>query len=509
MAKLYGNRWKNLGSLKEGGQARIFRVVDTTEQLSGVWALKQLKNRDRVARFRQEVAILRRLDHENIIKLVDADVAEDGRDESSYLVMPIAAHGDLDDRLEIYTGNLDSILQVALQIALALQCAHGSGVIHRDIKPGNILFSDVRHRVWVADFGISFDRSEGRHTQEGEVVGPRFFIAPELEEGRGGDPTPAADIYSLGMVIFYMLTGGKRVVRENVFAEEHKGHFAKGHRYGLLRLLLSRMISPFDRRYRELEWVIRELRQIDQWERNAVGVLLDEHAVAATQQLQGRVAGEIERQANFETVRNDEIRLLHSVAESVIDWLGGVLRVQRNAIGAGAVLEAGVFEGRPGLSQPIKVDTGNNTLLEEQGRVTLAIALPHSGQRTICSVVLAVCSELNFNLGYESSAYFGTPGNPMMAVLPFYSEAKEHQPHLNSEAGYPYGKPRKYGVPDPIPIMSNVPYYRQFVSPGFSDGNTAIARFNARDWPAAQDIILEMVREVLSRMMRQLSQSGG
>jgi plasmid stabilization system protein ParE len=370
------------------------------------------------------------MDHENIIKLVDANVAEDGRDESSYLVMPIAAHGDLDHRQEIYTGNLDSILQVALQIASALQCAHGSGVIHRDIKPGNILFPDVGHRVWVADFGISFDRSGERHSQEGEVVGPRFFIAPELDEGRSGDFRPAADIYSIGMVIFYMLTGGKRVARENVFAEEHTVHFAKGHRYGLLRLLLSRMISPFDRRYREMEPVIRELRQIEQWERNAVSVLLDEQAAAATQQLQRRVASEIERLANFETVRNDEIRLLHSVADSVADWLGGVLRVQRDVIGAGAVLVVSVFKGRPGISQPIKVDTGNNTLLEEQTRVTLAIALPHAGRRTIYSLVLAVCSELNFNLGYDSDAYFGTAGNPMMAVLPFYCEASEHQPHL-------------------------------------------------------------------------------
>ena len=143
MAKLYGNRWKNEGSLKEGGQGRIFRVLDTTGELQGFWALKQLKNRDRVARFRQEVVILQRLHHENIIKLVDASVAADGHDEASFLVMPIAEHGDLDERLQIYTGNIDSIVQVALQIVSALQCAHAEGVIHRDIKPANILFPEV------------------------------------------------------------------------------------------------------------------------------------------------------------------------------------------------------------------------------------------------------------------------------------------------------------------------------------------------------------------------------
>jgi Protein kinase domain len=352
------------------------------------------------------VSILRRLHHEHIIKLIDASIAEDGRDETSFLVMPIAEHGDLDDRLEIYTGNIESIVQVALQVASALQCAHGEGVVHRDIKPGNILFPEVGHRVWVADFGISFDLSGERNTEEGEVVGPRFFIAPELEAGRA-DPTPAADVYSLGMVIFYMLTGGKRVSRENVFADEHAEHFGKGHRYGLLRLLLNRMIAQLDWRYRDMEPVIRELRQIEQWERNAVGVLIDDRAITAMQQLQRDVAAEIEWQANFETVRNGEIKLLHSVAESVIDWLGGVLEAQRNAIGAGGVLQAGVFKGRSGLTQPLKVDTGNNTLLEEQGRATLAIAVPRGRRRTICSLVLIVCSELNFNLRYEDSAYDG------------------------------------------------------------------------------------------------------
>ena len=135
-----------------------------------------------------------------------------------------------------------------MQIASALQCAHAEGVVHRDIKPGNILFPEVGHQVWVADFGISFDRTGERNTQDGEVVGPRFFIAPELEEGGVAVPSPAADIYSLGMLIFYMLTGGKRIARENVFAEEYGKHFAKGQRYGLLRLLLNKMVAPLDRR---------------------------------------------------------------------------------------------------------------------------------------------------------------------------------------------------------------------------------------------------------------------
>jgi serine/threonine protein kinase len=70
--------------------------------------------------------------------------------------------------------------------------------------------------VWLADFGLSFDSTAERNTIDGEVVGPRFFTAPELDEGGAIDVTPAADVYSLGQLIFYMLTGGKRIARENV-----------------------------------------------------------------------------------------------------------------------------------------------------------------------------------------------------------------------------------------------------------------------------------------------------
>ena len=232
--------------------------------------------------------------------------------------------------------------------------------------------------------------------------------------------------------------------------------------------------------------------------------MLDRDAIAATQQLQKRVAEEIERKENFKTVRDGEVRLLRSVAESVVEWLTKALEVQKNPIGAGGVLDVQVIRGRPAMRPPIKVDTGNNTLLEEQGLVTLGVRLPHEARGTRYTLLLAVCSEIRFNLGFDNSAYLGSPGNPMMAVLPVYNEFSEHHPHLSTEAGYFYGKPRKYGVPDPIPIMGRMSYYREFTSRNFTEGNMAIARFDAHDWPAAKEITQEMISEVLSRMMKQI-----
>jgi eukaryotic-like serine/threonine-protein kinase len=137
MAKIYGNRWLLKKNLNEGGQSVIFIVEDKTGKLRGEYALKRLKRKNRVARFRNEVAILRRMDDRNIIKLVDAQVQEDGTDDDSFLVMPVAEHGDLDSRLALYEDQLESVMQVALQIARALKHAHDNKVVHRDVnRPG-------------------------------------------------------------------------------------------------------------------------------------------------------------------------------------------------------------------------------------------------------------------------------------------------------------------------------------------------------------------------------------
>jgi serine/threonine protein kinase len=175
--KLYGGRWKILGTLKEGGQSWVYRVIDTKGEFDGTFALKRLKNRDRIARFRTEVEILRRLQDPHIVKLIDAQIQDDASDDS-FLVMPIAANGDLDERLQLYKDQIESVVTVAVQVANALGHAHKEGVIHRDIKPGNLLFPGTGHDVLVSDFGISRDLSATeRNTPDGEIVGRRFTKA--------------------------------------------------------------------------------------------------------------------------------------------------------------------------------------------------------------------------------------------------------------------------------------------------------------------------------------------
>jgi serine/threonine protein kinase len=145
MSKLYGNRWKLVGkpSLGQGGQSEVFRAIDTQVADSVECALKRVLNPARHDRFRKEVEAIKQLDHPNIITLIDHSALDAGAGaEKQFIVMPLAEGGDLGrgDRLSLYRGSIDAVLQVATQIADGLKAAHAAGIIHRDVKPGNILF---------------------------------------------------------------------------------------------------------------------------------------------------------------------------------------------------------------------------------------------------------------------------------------------------------------------------------------------------------------------------------
>jgi serine/threonine protein kinase len=187
---------------------------------------------------------------------------------------------------------------------------------------------------------LSLDETAERNTIDGEVVGPRFFIAPELDEGGAVNVTPAADIYSLGQLIFYMLTGGNRVARENVLDSRYAHFFAKGPRHELLRLLLSKMVAPLATRYTAMDVVLRGIEQIEDWEQAAAGGLLDSRGLAATGKLQKRMAEEIQQKAAIDETRAQDIERIKNVSASVAEWLLTLLKATCAQISAGDVLIA-------------------------------------------------------------------------------------------------------------------------------------------------------------------------
>lgn len=154
------------------------------------------------ARFATEAAVVARLDHPNILGLRDYGEAEG----TLYLVMPYVAGGTLEDRLRGTSGlPLDLAGRYLRQAALALDYAHGQRVVHRDVKPQNMLLCADGERLLLADFGIArlVDAATALRSRTA-TLGTLAYMAPEQFQGRAG---PATDVYALGCVLFQLLTG--------------------------------------------------------------------------------------------------------------------------------------------------------------------------------------------------------------------------------------------------------------------------------------------------------------
>lgn len=204
-------RWISDGPVfAEGGQGRLYIVRDGNGEHYGKFVLKELKNPHRVGRFQTELdAISKLLRHPNIIELVDYGIYRDPT--KPCYVMPFA-DGTLVTFVQQNKFEFKRIFEIFERICCGVAHLHSSGIIHRDIKPENILMFGDNPRV--SDFGLALIADIPRETQTGEAVGPRFYMAPELEDGRCLDVGTEADVYSLGKLLYFMLSGGKIFARE-------------------------------------------------------------------------------------------------------------------------------------------------------------------------------------------------------------------------------------------------------------------------------------------------------
>jgi hypothetical protein len=202
-----------LSSLGAGGMGEVYRARDT--RLDRTVAIKLLPSElvtapGRVERFRQEARAIARITHPNICTL--HDVGEDG--SAIFLVMEYVAGATLAERLEDGPLPVSLALRIAIGIADALDHAHRHGVVHRDLKPGNIMLT--RGGVKLLDFGLAKlkERDEqiplettasGRLTDVGAIVGTIPYMAPEQLQGREIDAR--TDIFSFGVVLYEMVSG--------------------------------------------------------------------------------------------------------------------------------------------------------------------------------------------------------------------------------------------------------------------------------------------------------------
>lgn len=204
LGAVLGGRYRLDQVLGQGGMATIFRATD--DKLGREVAVKVLRpeygtDAQFVERFKHEAQAAASLSHPNIVQVYDYGTDPAG----PYIVMEQVAGGDL----SVVLGERGALPPTAVartgqQVAEALGAAHARGLVHRDIKPGNILLSPDG-RVQVADFGIAQAAAHSPVTATGITLGSVLYFSPE--QARGDTATSASDIYSLGLVMYEMLTG--------------------------------------------------------------------------------------------------------------------------------------------------------------------------------------------------------------------------------------------------------------------------------------------------------------
>ena len=164
----------------------------------------QAESHETLTRFRREAEAVASLDHPNILPIYEVSESEDGL---PFFSMKFATGGTLHDAAPALRNEPRKCVQLMAKVARAVEYAHSRGILHRDLKPGNILLDD-RGEPLVSDFGLAKWLDTNRDlTKSLTTFGTPGYIAPEQAEAVAADLTPAADVYSLGAILFDLLTG--------------------------------------------------------------------------------------------------------------------------------------------------------------------------------------------------------------------------------------------------------------------------------------------------------------
>lgn len=204
-------RYKIQALIAEGASSRVYSArhlaLDKLVALK-ILHLHQLDNPNNVARFHQEALALSRLDHPNILKILNSGVL---KDKSPYLAMEYLEGKTLADFIR-EQGALDSqtAINIATQIASGIAAVHEKGILHRDLKPANIILctdSNGSMLVKLIDFGLVRMQTSSQLTSTGIAVGSPAYMSPEQCQNK--ELSTASDIYSLGCILYEMLCGSR------------------------------------------------------------------------------------------------------------------------------------------------------------------------------------------------------------------------------------------------------------------------------------------------------------
>ena len=267
---ILGNRYQIIRKIGDGGMAFVYQAKD--KLLNRIVAVKVLRpefadDAEFLAKFKREAEAVANITHPNIVNVYDVGQ----EDKVHYIVMEYVDGQNLKEIIK-NEGVLDeyTALDITKQIAQALSAAHKKGVIHRDIKPHNILISNEGRQVKVADFGIAKAVSNSTITNIGSIIGSVHYFSPE--QAKGQPVAKNADLYSLGIVLYEMIIGrvpfrgdspisiALQHINEDIeFTQEEKTKIPHS-----VRTLISKLTekSPEDR-YQSAEEVIEDIEYIE------------------------------------------------------------------------------------------------------------------------------------------------------------------------------------------------------------------------------------------------------
>ena len=201
------DRYRLERRLGAGGMSTVFLALDRVlERRVAVKLLAEHLAEDEafVARFRREALSAAKLQHPNIVQVFDS--GKDADSERHYIVMEFVEGPSCADLIrEEKELGVEQAVRYVVDACHGLDYAHRAGVIHRDVKPGNLLVSTEADTVKLADFGIAKAAEQTRITQVGSVLGTAAYLSPE--QARGEEAGPASDVYSLGVCAYQFLAG--------------------------------------------------------------------------------------------------------------------------------------------------------------------------------------------------------------------------------------------------------------------------------------------------------------
>lgn len=261
-------KWTLLDLLGTGGQARVFKAIEDVEG-NPVRALKLISTLTPQKRARFEREIWKHLELStrqtpNIIPILDHNLDEFvAGSKQGFIVMPLA-ECSIDTEKGLFVGRVELSLEVFRKLLNGVQQAHASEIVHRDIKPANVLFLDRTLREpLLTDFGICFVKEEERLTKVSETVGAKFFMAPEQEQGGITDVDERADLYALGKLLHFMLTG-RYLFREQLDRAFEANELARDSRYARIynEILAKTVVLDPDGRFQNVGELIEAVERI-------------------------------------------------------------------------------------------------------------------------------------------------------------------------------------------------------------------------------------------------------